>query len=57
MSKRILTLSLVATTLLFSNCSKNENNENPAPAPAPTELTHANVIKNVSLEVIVATYK
>ena len=47
MSKRILTLSLVATTLLFSNCSKNENNENPAPAPAPTELTHANVIKNL----------
>lgn len=57
MSKRILTLSLVATTLLFSNCSKNENNENPAPAPTPTELTHANVIKNVTLEVIVATYK
>lgn len=55
MSKRILALSLVATGLLFSNCSKNENNE--TPAPAPTELTHANVIKNVTLEVIVATYK
>ena len=55
MSKRILALSLVATGLLFSNCSKNENNE--TPAPTPTELTHANVIKNVTLEVIVATYK
>lgn len=56
MSKRILTLSLVATGLLFSYCSKNED-EKPAPTPGPTELTHANVIKNVTLEVIVATYK
>ena len=61
MSKRILTLALVATTLLFSNCSKNDNNETPATPPDQggntPALTHANVIKNVTLEVIVATYK